>query len=63
MRAAWLQTNKLCREMQAFLAGYALMSICEIFSIGEFPLNSSVRLVSRQSINSADKVILETNSR
>ncbi|KAK4038707.1 chitin synthase III catalytic subunit [Parachaetomium inaequale] len=32
------------REMQAFLIGYTLISICEIFSVGDFPLNSSVRL-------------------
>lgn len=33
------------REMQLFLIGYILMSICEIFSVGEFPLNSTVRVV------------------
>ncbi|KAK4228508.1 chitin synthase III catalytic subunit [Podospora fimiseda] len=32
------------REMQVFLFGYFLISICEIFSIGEFPLNSTARL-------------------
>ncbi|KAK3304228.1 chitin synthase III catalytic subunit [Chaetomium strumarium] len=32
------------REMQAFLLGYLLISICEIFSVGEFPLNSKARL-------------------
>lgn len=32
------------REMQAFLIGYILISICEIFSVGEFPLDSKVRL-------------------
>ncbi|KAK3989804.1 chitin synthase III catalytic subunit [Cladorrhinum sp. PSN332] len=32
------------REMQVFLAGYLLISICEIFSIGDFPLNSTARL-------------------
>ncbi|KAK4458835.1 chitin synthase III catalytic subunit [Cladorrhinum samala] len=32
------------REMQVFLAGYLLISICEIFSIGEFPLNYKARL-------------------
>lgn len=31
--------------MQLFLIGYILISICEIFSIGEFPLNSTVRVV------------------
>ncbi|KAJ4306912.1 hypothetical protein N0V88_000284 [Collariella sp. IMI 366227] len=30
--------------MQAFLAGYILVSICEIFSVGEFPLSANVRL-------------------
>ncbi|KAK4455675.1 chitin synthase export chaperone [Podospora aff. communis PSN243] len=32
------------REMQVFLAGYILISICEIFSIGEFPLAENVRI-------------------
>ncbi|KAF2200248.1 hypothetical protein GQ43DRAFT_464137 [Delitschia confertaspora ATCC 74209] len=31
------------REMQLFLLGYILISICEIFTVGGFPLNSSVR--------------------
>jgi len=34
------------REMQVFLVGYIAISICEIFSIGEFPLASNVRIVS-----------------
>ena len=29
--------------MQLFLLGYILISICEIFSVGEFPLNKKVR--------------------
>lgn len=33
------------REMQLFLLGYIIVSICEIFTIGGFPLNNSVRLV------------------
>ncbi|KAK4202579.1 chitin synthase III catalytic subunit [Triangularia verruculosa] len=33
------------REMQLFLVGYLLVSIAEIFSIGEFPLNDQVRVV------------------
>lgn len=33
------------REMQLFLIGYIIISICEIFTIGGFPLNNSVRLV------------------
>jgi len=32
------------REMQLFLLGYIIISICEIFTIGEFPLSSSVRI-------------------
>ncbi|KAK4243738.1 chitin synthase III catalytic subunit [Corynascus novoguineensis] len=32
------------REMQAFLLGYILISICEIFSVGDFPLNADVRM-------------------
>ncbi|KAG7417183.1 Chitin synthase export chaperone [Fusarium oxysporum f. sp. rapae] len=32
------------REMQMFLIGYIIISICEIFSVGEFPLNSTVRI-------------------
>lgn len=38
----WLITN---REMQLFLLGYIVISICEIFTIGGFPLNDSARLV------------------
>ncbi|EWG42966.1 hypothetical protein FVEG_04632 [Fusarium verticillioides 7600] len=30
--------------MQMFLVGYIIISICEIFSVGEFPLNSTVRI-------------------
>ncbi|KAK0747534.1 chitin synthase III catalytic subunit [Apiosordaria backusii] len=33
------------REMQVFLIGYLLVSIAEIFSVGEFPLNEEVRVV------------------
>lgn len=32
--------------MQTFLAGYVLISICEIFSVGEFPLGWKARVVS-----------------
>ncbi|KAL2265433.1 hypothetical protein VTJ83DRAFT_6533 [Remersonia thermophila] len=32
------------REMQLFLLGYLLISISEIFSVGEFPISSKVRL-------------------
>jgi hypothetical protein len=34
--------------MQLFLLGFLVISICEIFTIGGFPINDSVRLVSRQ---------------
>jgi hypothetical protein len=37
--------NSRAREMEVFLAGYILISICEIFSVGEFPLGEGVRLV------------------
>lgn len=30
--------------MQLFLVGYIIMSICEIFTVGEFPLESKVRI-------------------
>jgi len=35
----------LSREMQFFLMGYIVIEICEIFSIGWFPLNGEVRRV------------------
>lgn len=31
------------REMQLFLVGYVIVSICEIFTVGGFPLDSAVR--------------------
>ena len=34
------------REMQVFLVGYILIEICEIFTVGKFPLNNKVRIVS-----------------
>lgn len=33
------------REIQLFLAGYIVVEICEIFSIGGFPLNNKARIV------------------
>jgi hypothetical protein len=39
------------REIQLWLLGYLLISISEIFSIGAFPLNAKVRLVSRLVLN------------
>ncbi|PHH88694.1 hypothetical protein CDD83_7191 [Cordyceps sp. RAO-2017] len=32
------------REMQIFLIGYIIISICEIFSVGVFPLDKAVRI-------------------
>jgi len=32
------------REMQLFLLGYIIIEICEIFTVGEFPLNATVRI-------------------
>lgn len=32
--------------MQLFLVGYIIISICEIFTIGWFPLDGAVRRVS-----------------
>lgn len=33
------------REMQLFLVGYILIEICEIFTVGKFPLDSKVTIV------------------
>lgn len=32
------------REMQLFLIGYIIIEICEIFTVGEFPLSKDVRI-------------------
>ncbi|KAI1418201.1 chitin synthase III catalytic subunit [Hypoxylon sp. FL1857] len=32
------------REMQLFLIGYIIIEICEIFTVGEFPLSATVRI-------------------
>ncbi|KAI1376145.1 chitin synthase III catalytic subunit [Hypoxylon crocopeplum] len=32
------------REMQLFLLGYIIIEICEIFTVGEFPLSETVRI-------------------
>lgn len=34
------------REIQLFLLGYTIISICEIFTVGAFPLADNVRKVS-----------------
>jgi hypothetical protein len=33
------------REMQVFLVGYLLISLCEIFTVGGIPLDGDVRKV------------------
>lgn len=33
------------REIQLFLVGYMIVEICEIFTVGGFPLQTNVRLV------------------
>lgn len=42
------------REMQLFLLGFIIIEICEIFTVGGFPLNDAVRKVrvvwTRQSL-------------
>src|SRR5436853_3435826 len=35
--------------MQLFLLGYLIIEICEIFTVGEFPLAAKVRIVSLSS--------------
>jgi hypothetical protein len=47
------RANSMCREMQLFLLGYIIISICEIFSVGVFPLNDTVRVVSRCALKEA----------
>lgn len=34
------------REMQLFLISFIIVEICEIFTVGGFPLNDAVRKVS-----------------
>lgn len=36
------------REFQIFLLGYIIVEICEIFTVGGFPLDSKVRRVWKQ---------------
>ena len=33
------------REIQLFLIGYFILSLCEIFTIGGFPLGRNIRIV------------------
>ena len=37
-------TSSPFREMQLFLLGYIIVEICEIFTVGEFPLSGKVRI-------------------
>lgn len=42
-----------------FLLGYIIIEICEIFTVGKFPLNNTVRIVCMLLLNHgmvADKV-------
>lgn len=40
-----LTHSHIYREMQLFLLSYIVVEICEIFTVGEFPLSSTVRIV------------------
>ena len=56
----WLYSTLTSRrEMQLFLLGYIIISICEIFTIGEFPLSSSVRIVRAHSLGIYGAVLCE----
>lgn len=39
------QLLNFIREFQLFLIGYIITQICEIFTVGGFPLDSKVRMV------------------
>ena len=45
LRKYYQEILSIIREFQLFLLGYIIVSICEIFTVGGFPLNSNVRLV------------------
>lgn len=40
-----LTDQMISREMQMFLVGYILISLCEIFTVGGIPLDDDVRKV------------------
>lgn len=40
-----LRKTDLSREIQFFLLGYAIISLCEIFTVGAFPIGDDVRKV------------------
>jgi hypothetical protein len=42
--------NDSSREMQLFLLGYIVVSICEIFTVGAFPLDPVVRKVGQDDL-------------
>lgn len=48
------------REIQLFLLGYFILSLCEIFTIGGFPLNADVRIVSRELCPDHDPLTTNT---
>lgn len=48
------------REMQIFLIGYILIEICEIFTVGGFPLPKNVRIVCGFDITLATAKLLLT---
>ena len=41
----------MVREIQLFLVGYIIVEICEIFTVGGFPLDRKVRLVCIQFVS------------
>ena len=44
MASRWVcESDLLRREMQIFLLGYIVIEICEIFTVGGFPIDSAVR--------------------
>lgn len=42
--------------MQLFLLGYIVISICEIFTVGGFPLDGAVRRVRQQIFSRLHRV-------
>lgn len=43
------------REFQIFLLGYIIVEICEIFTVGGFPLDSKVRRVWKTMVATVKK--------
>jgi hypothetical protein len=50
-----VSAHSCCREMQLFLVGYIIIEICEIFTVGKFPLNSKVVIVSSIPLGSPNR--------